>query len=180
MVKRIQVLVVGYGDHLCTRKVERMAYQVDKALAEKGCVLLTGGLGGVMRAASKGARGAGGITVSIVPGGSVSEANEFSDIVVATTIGIARDFVTAASADAVIVIGGGVGTLIEVGVAYMKEKPIVAVRGSGGVADQYAGKYLDERRTVKIRSALTCEAAVDLALKLCNSKQLMPRKKELG
>ena len=57
------------------------------------------------------------------------------------------------------------GTLIEAGAAYMKKKPIVAIIGSGGTADKYAGKYLDERKRVKILSAKTPIEALDMILK---------------
>ena len=65
-------------------------------------------------------------------------------------MGFSRNFITAYSADAVIVVGGGIGTLIEAGVAYLKNKPIIAIKGSGGVADKIAGKYLDDRQLVKV------------------------------
>jgi uncharacterized protein (TIGR00725 family) len=65
-------------------------------------------------------------------------------------MGYAQDFITAYSADAVIIIGGGVGTAIEARVAYLKSKPIIAIQGSGGTADKLVGTYLDDRHLIKV------------------------------
>ena len=73
---------------------------------------------------------------------------------VCTGIGFARDFIVASSADGMIAVAGGVGTLIEMGVGYMTKKPIATIAGSGGTADQYSGKFLDERKRVPIMSPM--------------------------
>lgn len=158
----MQVLVIGYNGDSCTKKAYDIAYEVGKEIANRGAVLLTGGLGGVMEAASKGARENNGIAIGIIPYEDFSEANKYCNIVICTGMGFARDFITAYSADGVIIVGGGVGTLMEAGAAYMKKKPIVAMVGSGGTADMYAGKYLDERKHVKILSAKTPKEAMDI------------------
>ncbi|MEM2759401.1 MAG: TIGR00725 family protein [Nitrososphaerales archaeon] len=165
MQRRKQILVIGYNGDSCTKKAYDIAYAVGKEIAKRNAVLVTGGLGGVMEAASKGAKENNGTTVGIIPFEDFDEANNFCDIVICTGMGFARDFVTAYSADAVIIVGGGIGTLIETGVAYMKKKPIVAVRKSGGTADEYAGRYLDERKRIRILSAKTPKQAVDLILR---------------
>lgn len=165
MKRKAQILVIGYNSDSCTRNAYDVAYDVGKEVAESGAILITGGLGGVMEAASKGARDANGIALGIIPFEEFSEANEYCDIVVCSGMGYARNFITAYSADGVIIVGGGIGTLIEAGIAYMKKKPVVAVAGSGGVADQYAGKYLDDRKLVKISSANSPKEAVDFIIK---------------
>ena len=152
-MRMLQILVIGYNSDACTDDAYSLAYQTGREIAEQGAVLITGGLGGVMEAASKGAYDADGLTVGIIPYDDVSKANPYCKIVVCTGIGYARNYINAYSADGVIIIGGGVGTLIEAGVAYMKKKPIVAIRGSGGIADEYADKYLDNRNFVKIEGA---------------------------
>jgi hypothetical protein len=68
----------------------------------------------------------------------------------------------ASSADGIIVIGGGVGTLIEMGVGYMKRKVIVGIKGSGGMADEYGDKFLDERNRVRILTADDARSAVKI------------------
>jgi len=165
MKRKAQILVIGYNADSCTRNAYDVAYDVGKEVAKSGAILITGGLGGVMEAASKGARDANGIALGIIPFEEFSEANEYCDIVVCSGMGYARNFITAYSADGVIIVGGGIGTLIEAGIAYMKKKPVVAVAGSGGVADQYAGKYLDDRKLVKISSANSPKEAVDFIIK---------------
>jgi len=133
-------------------------------IARRGAVLLTGGLGGVMEAASHGAKDGGGFVVGIVPQDDKRAANDFCDVVIATGLGFNRDFLTAYSADAVIIVGGGVGTMIEAAAAYQKNIPIVAVKGTGGVADRYADTYLDDRKVKRIIGESTPERAVGMAM----------------
>lgn len=150
MPKRIQILVIGNNENGSNPELEKIAYETGSEIAKSGAVLVTGGLGGVMKAACHGAKDSGGITVGIIPQNDSSFANEFCDIVVPTGIGLARDFLTALSGDGVIIIGGGSGTLSETCAAYMHKKPIVAIKTTGGIAEQYADKYLDHRQNVKI------------------------------
>ena len=127
-----------------------MAYETGLEIAKSGSVLITGGLGGVMRAACHGAKDADGLTVGIIPQNDPSFANEYCDIVIPSGIGLARDFLNALSADGVIIIGGGSGTLSEACAAYMHKKPIVAIKNTGGIAEMFTDKYLDHRQNVKI------------------------------
>ena len=163
-MRRKQVLVVGFGRDHCPDDAYKVAYRVGVEVARRGALLLTGGLGGVMEAASRGAKEAGGFVIGIIPQDSKSHANEFCDAVVATGIGFARDFITANSADAIVVVGGGAGTLIEVAAAYQKNIPIVAVRKTGGIADQIVDTYIDDRKSILITGEDTAEKAVDRAL----------------
>ncbi len=158
-MRKTQIAVIGY-DNDCTDTARKLAYEVGKEVARAGAVLVCGGLGGVMESACKGAREGSGITVGIIPQQEFSYANEYCDIVVCTGIGFARDFIVSSSADGVIVVGGGVGTLIEMGAAYMMKKTIVAIAGSGGAADSHGNNYLDDRRTVKIILAKDARSAV--------------------
>jgi uncharacterized protein (TIGR00725 family) len=160
MGRRAHVAVVGYNDDTCTKAAYDAAYRVGKAIAEEGGVVICGGLGGVMEAASKGARDAGGLSVGIIPSADSRQANPYCDFVVATGLGKSRNFLVAYSGDAMVVVGGGAGTLIEAAAAYQVEKPVVAVKGSGGVADAWAGKYIDDRQTRTILGASSPEEAV--------------------
>lgn len=164
MSKRRQILVIGNNENGCTPQLEKLAYEVGQEIAKSDSVLITGGLGGVMRAASHGAHDAGGLTVGIIPQNDPAFANEFCDIVIPSGLGLARDFLTALSADGVIVVGGGSGTLSEVCAAYMHKRPIVALKNSGGIALQYADKYLDHRKNVKIVGVDTPKEAVKYIL----------------
>lgn len=166
VARRKQVLVIGFGRDHCSEDAYKVAYQVGAEIARQGAVLLTGGLGGVMEAASRGAKEGGGFVIGIIPQDNKSQANDFCDAVIATGMGFARDFITAYSADAVIVVGGGAGTLIEATAAYQKGMPIVAVRGTGGVAERIIDTYIDDRKITRIIGEDTAENAVRRALSL--------------
>ncbi len=160
----MQILVIGSdGDH-CPESTYDMAKEVGGEVASRGAVLVSGGLGGVMEAACKGAKERGGTVVAILPHEDMSYANQYCDIVIPTGMGFARNYATAYSADSAIVVGGGAGTLVEACVAYEKGKPIVALTGTGGTADKIAGTFLDDRKTVKVLAASTAKEAVDMAV----------------
>jgi uncharacterized protein (TIGR00725 family) len=118
----IQVAVIGSG-----REHEARAEEVGRLLAERGCTVVTGGLGEVMAAAARGAKKAGGTTIGILPGENRADANEWIDHVVVTGIGHARNLAVAASGDAVIAVGGSWGTLTEVGFAMRLGRRVVAL-----------------------------------------------------
>ena len=121
---------------------------------------------GIMTAASHGAKDANGLTVGIIPQDDSSEANEYCDVVIPTGMGFARDFLNASSADGVIIVGGGSGTLSEVCASYMYKKPMVAIRNMNGSVEQYIDDYLDHRKNVKIFGADTPKEAVQKILEL--------------
>ena len=118
----VQVSVIGSG-----REAEARAEEVGRLLAERGCVVVTGGLGEVMEAAARGAKAAGGTTVAVVPGDSREDAHPWSDYVVATGIGHARNLAVVASGDAIIAVGGGWGTLAEIGFARVLGRPVIVL-----------------------------------------------------
>jgi uncharacterized protein (TIGR00725 family) len=160
MGRRVQISVVGNNADSCTKVAYDAAYRVGRAIAMEGAVVVSGGLGGVMEAAGKGARDAGGMCLGIIPSADSVEANRYCDFVIATGLGKSRNFLVAYSGDAMVIVGGGAGTLIEVAAAYQAAKPVAAVGGTGGVADEWGGEYLDERRTRKILKASSPEDAV--------------------
>ena len=106
---------------------EDRAEEVGRLLAEQGATVVTGGLGEVMSAASRGARSAGGTTIGILPGESRTHANEWLDHVVVTGIGHGRNLAVVASGDAVIAVGGRYGTLAEIGFALTLGRPVVVL-----------------------------------------------------
>lgn len=164
MAKRRQILVIGNNEDTFSPDLEKLAYEIGSEIARSNSVLITGGLGGVMKAACHGAHDEGGLTVGIIPQNDPSYANEFCDIVIPSGIGLARDFLTALSGDGVIVVGGGSGTLSEICAAYMHKKPITALKNSGGIATQFSDQYLDGRKHIKIKGVSTAKEAVDYIL----------------
>ena len=107
---------------------ERPAEEVGRLLAERGCTVVTGGLGEVMAAAARGAKAAGGTTIGILPGERAEDANQWEDHVVVTGIGHARNLAVVASGAAVIAVGGSWGTLAEIAFARRLGRPVVILQ----------------------------------------------------
>lgn len=166
MTKKRQILVIGNNTNGCTTKHEQFAYDIGVEIAKSNSVLITGGLGGVMKAASCGSHDANGLSIGIIPQDDASMANEFCDVVIPTGMGFTRDFLNALSADGVIIVGGGSGILSEVCAAYMSKKPMVAIRGLGGPVESYIDGFLDHRENVKIIGSDTAKDAVRKILEL--------------
>lgn len=121
----VQFAVIGGAT--CDDRHRSLALETGRAIAAAGAVLLCGGRGGVMAAAAEGARIAGGRTVGILPGASAAETPPNADIELAiyTGLGQARNQILVLSAAAVIGIGGGWGTLTEIGLARKHRIPVV-------------------------------------------------------
>jgi uncharacterized protein (TIGR00725 family) len=169
VAKKRQILIIGNNDEGCTLELEKIAYDIGVEVAKSESVLVTGGLGGVMRAAGKGAKDTGGLVLGIIPQSDASFANEYCDIVVPTGMGLTRDFLTALSADGVIALGGGSGTLSELCASYMHKKPIAAIRNVDGSVSNFVDKYLDHRQIVKIQGVDSAKEAVQYLLEKITS-----------
>jgi uncharacterized protein (TIGR00725 family) len=115
------------GDSSCSPEEHNLAEAVGKLLAEQGVTLVCGGLGGVMEAACRGAKSKDGLTVGILPGENSSMANPWVDIPVATGMGEARNVAVVKSAQAVIAVGGGYGTLSEIAYALKSSIPVIGL-----------------------------------------------------
>lgn len=142
--RKLQVTVIG--DSTANEDKYAFAYQAGKYLAEQDIVVISGGRSGVMEAASKGAFEAGGTVVGILPSGELEDANPWCTISIPTGLGHARNAITARSADFIISIGGGAGTLTEIGFGWIFNKPIIAVSKFRGWSAKAAGTRLDDRR----------------------------------
>jgi uncharacterized protein (TIGR00725 family) len=105
------------------------AREIGAGLAEAGCVVVTGGLGGVMAAASQGAHDAGGLVVGILPGADAQAANDYVDLPVPTGLGEGRNLLIVRMANVVVAVGGSWGTLSEVALARRGSTPVVALHG---------------------------------------------------
>jgi uncharacterized protein (TIGR00725 family) len=104
------------------------AEEAGRLIARGGAVLVSGWLGGVMEAASRGAKSAGGLTVGILPQDHNNAANEFVDVAVATGLGIGRNVIIARTADILIAIGGEYGTLSEIAFALQLGKSVIGIK----------------------------------------------------
>lgn len=127
MAPRNAIAVIGTGD--ATEDVRSAAREVGSAIARMGAVLICGGRGGVMEAAARGARSAGGNTIGILPSYDRGSANPFIEFAIATGMNQARNAIVVASADAVVALPGEAGTLSEIGLALKIGRPVVALGG---------------------------------------------------
>ena len=147
----VKPLIAVVGGSTCSSEEGEWAATVGRLLAERGVVLACGGYGGVMEAAARGAKAAGGVTVGILAGSDPSDANPHIDIALATGMGEMRNALLVRVAQAVIAIGGGWGTLSEIALAQRIGTPVV------GLHDAFAS-------AVDIPRVSTPAQAVDWAL----------------
>ena len=140
---------------------------IGKYVAENQCVLVTGGRGGVMEAACKGAKQNGGMTIGILPGSRSEDANPYVDIALPTMMGERRNALLVSIADCIIAVCGRWGTLNEITYAVIQRKPIVFLKGSGGFVDKLlAGdfqKAIPGAYTVSTNPKDAVEQAINLA-----------------
>jgi uncharacterized protein (TIGR00725 family) len=125
MTEVLYVAVIGGSD--VSLKVAAASREVGRELAQRGAVVLCGGLGGVMAAAAQGAREAGGVSLGILPNGDRRRANPHLTYSIATNLGHARNMLLAHSAHALIAVDGGYGTVSEAAIALKLGKPVIAL-----------------------------------------------------
>lgn len=123
-------IIAVIGGSTCTTEEAAVAEETGRLLAQRGAILVCGGLGGVMEAAARGAQTNGGTTVGILPGDDPAAANAYIGIPLATGLGEMRNFLIVRTAGALIAIGGGVGTLSEIALAQRIGKPVVGLHDS--------------------------------------------------
>lgn len=148
-VRRPLIAVIGDSKVEPGSEKDRLAEGIGRALIDVGYRVLTGGLGGVMESACRGARSSAkymqGDTVGVLPGHDPREANEFVDIVIASGLDHVRNSVVA-HADAIIAIGGGAGTMSEICLAWIYKRLIIGMRVEG-----WSGRVADQRIDERIR-----------------------------
>ena len=160
------VAVVGDGEPRGpdAHRILEWAEEVGQHLARGGATVITGGLGGVMRAASRGALGAGGETIGFLPGADASESNEYVRIPIATGLGVVRNLVVVTAADAVVAVGGRHGTLSEIGRALRMGRHVVALSSWRVESEQRIGgprihRARDPREAAELALRLAAEGA---------------------
>lgn len=171
--KKLQIGVIGSAGQddyenngAASKEMMMIAKEVGELLAKANAVVVTGGKDGIMEAAAEGAKKAGGLTVGVIKGRDRFMSNQYTDIEILS--GMTADgfdeLTLVLMCDALIVIGGGAGTLQEIAIAYRNNKPIIAIDYLGGWGGKLVGKYLDERKKIFIKSAKNPNDAVNLAL----------------
>lgn len=163
------IAVIGDGDPRGPdgHRLLEWAEEIGLELARGGATVITGGLGGVMRAASRGARSAGGTTIGILPGADAGEANEYVSLPIATGLGVVRNLVVVTAADAVVAVGGRHGTLSEIGLALRMGRHVVALSSWRVESDHRLGGP-------RIHRARGPDEAVTLALRLARDGPMDP------
>lgn len=121
--QKITVSVIG--GHEITRQTAENATEIGRIIAKNGAILVCGGLDGVMKAAAKGAKEAGGLTIGILPGKEKADANPYIDIALPTSIGYARNAIVACSADIIVALPGSQGTRSEISYGLVYKRPII-------------------------------------------------------
>jgi len=117
--------VVGPGDASTAELA--LAEEVGARLVDLGATIVTGGLGGVMEAACRGAKSRRGLTIGLLPGLDRSEANGWVDVAIATGLGELRNALIVRTSDALVAIGGGAGTLSEIAFALKLGRPVIGI-----------------------------------------------------
>jgi len=112
------------GGEQCSREIYNMAIEVGRRIAKMGAILITGGRGGVMEAASRGAKMENGITIGILPSNDRQEGNDYLDYKIVTGLGYARNILVVLNGDVIIAIDGHYGTLSEIAYAVEYGKPV--------------------------------------------------------
>lgn len=129
--------------------VENLGYR----LAKEGYRVACGGLGGTMEAIAKGAKRANGLTLGIIPSIYKRDANEYIDIIIPTGMGEARNVILVSTADIIISVSGGSGTLSELALAWKMDKPIISLSFTGGWSEVLADTAIDAVPRPKIFDA---------------------------
>jgi uncharacterized protein (TIGR00725 family) len=168
--RQLQAAVIGDSDP--PEATLEAAERAGAILAGLSVTVVTGGLGGVMEAASRGARQAGGLVVGILPSGRLEDANPWCTVVVPTDLGHARNALTVLAADFVVAIGGGAGTLSEICFAWIHNRPIFLLEGYGGWSDRLGGAPLDHRTS---RVVHVCHSLEELEAKVASHVRGLPR-----
>lgn len=122
---KIRIGVIGGSNP--AHKFRAIAFEVGQLIAEKGAILVCGGLGGVMEAAARGAKKAGGVSVGILPGNFPKDANPYIDVPIATGLGYSRNALVVMNSDVLIAIDGEYGTLSEIAYGCVHEKKIIGI-----------------------------------------------------
>lgn len=126
MTKPLTIIGVA-GGGVCDKTSGERAREVGRLIAQRGAVLVCGGLGGVMEEAARGAFEEGGLTIGLLPGSSRRQANKYIKLPVVTDMGHARNVILAHTAQALIAIAGEYGTLSEISIALKLGKPVAVI-----------------------------------------------------
>lgn len=163
--QRITISVIG--GHKASKDVERIAHNVGRIIAGVGAVLVCGGLDGVMEAAARGAKEAGGVTIGLLPWKDKADANPYIDIALPTSIGYARNAIVACSADIIVALPGSHGTSCEISYGFVYNRPMIDLG------------HWNRDGMIKVKSLEEAEAKIrELVQKIQKGSASLPRSEE--
>ncbi|MBI4645750.1 MAG: TIGR00725 family protein [Bacteroidia bacterium] len=148
-MKKQIIGIIGTNSAECKSEIYEFGVNLGEKLTDLEYTIVCGGMGGIMEAVCKGAKKSHkyrfGCTIGIIPSNYRNDANNYCDIVIPTGIGIARNQIIINTADVLIAIAGGSGTLSELAFAWQLNKKVICYTGFEGWAKKLAGADLDER-----------------------------------
>ena len=172
--RKLQIGVMGSAaDVKYSKNMEKIAEEIGRLIAESGNITVYGAekdYDSLSTAAARGAKKADGLTVGVTygKGKDIWDKEGNTDVLICSGLerGGGREFVLVNSCDGVVAVSGGSGTMNEMLIAYQLNIPVVVMAGTGGWADEMAGKYFDSRKRMKAIPAKTAKEAVGKILNL--------------
>jgi uncharacterized protein (TIGR00725 family) len=159
--KKFIIGVIGPNQSLCTKEIYDFGLILGRRLIDDGYMIVCGGMFGFMEAICRGAKNSPvysyGCTIGIIPSIEKKYANPYCDIVIPTGMGLARNVLIINTADIIVAVNGGAGTLSEISYAWQTGKEILCYTGFGGWAKELAGKSLDATQERKLIAVHTLE-----------------------
>lgn len=159
------IAVIGNANIDNDKEKQTISFELGKSIIDNGYILATGGLGGVMEYASKGAKSSENYTensiIGVLPDYDTENANQFIDIAFPTGLGLGRNLMLISLSNAVIAVGGGSGTLNEISAAWQMNKLLIGLK-VGGWSEKVCGSSLDKRRNDIIFCAETAKQAIEI------------------
>lgn len=169
MTRKPVVGVIGPNYENCSDEVYNFGMELGRALTELDVMIVCGGREGIMEAVCRGTKLSGKYkyhnTIGIIPSEDKNDANQFCDIVIVTGIGLARNSIIVNTADILVAVAGGSGTLSEIAFAWQMNKKVICYTGFEGWSEKLAGKDLDQRNSGLLIEANSLEEVISLVKK---------------
>ncbi len=121
----MRISVIGAGE--CCPTIYNEALALGRLLAKEGHLVICGGRGGVMEAVAQGVAMVGGVTIGILPGRDIKEANKYITYPIANGLGEMRNFLVVLNGDIVVAVSGKYGTLSEIALAKKIDRPVIVM-----------------------------------------------------
>lgn len=157
MARKTIVGIMGPGEG-ATPEDNEIAFDLGKAIAERGWIVLTGGRSfGVMDAAMKGAREANGLTIGVLPNDNAVNSSDHADIKILTGMGSARNMINVLSSHVIVVVGMAAGTASEVALALKSNKKVILLN-----QDEITIRFFKNIGTYKVMISNSIEETINM------------------